>query len=593
MNKQTYYTPYIPSPQTARMGDFQPIKMETDAIVRRVSRDLYANPASGIRELLANEIRACTQAKKEGADPLIEVTITKDMIRIWGRDSLGIARDIFDNIYMTLGRSGNFDGTAPGQFGLGRAAYTTITDHILIETKHRNGDHYTVLGVEGRGYQTGLPAGDMEYGTRVTMAPRPETSDRHYSIKNMVRSMGKRSPIPITLTTERDTETILYEEFRTEGAISCKLPDIEFAVIAESARYHTHTNAYLCGIPIEYRYGGKFSLSYLAVDIYDERKYKPTPDRERLTDNAAADITRMIDTEIQDRIDRFPAKIEAAIGHADLPVVLPVLPDDHVLKRRVPVCGYDGKKSLHTVRGSPILNCRAFLEHQIDAVLEQYPDTAFVRKAPELQDIKSFMTKHKIQPKKRHVVRESYKTYVLHGKYGETIRARATDDIGTVYRVKNAAELYEYRRLAHGGAYLTVHNFPGAVSLADAMAKARSATYETTRGEMTGEQLMAAGGDVYRTDSRPLFECWIKRGGEKAFNEILVYDPPNFEMLAEGADRIHNRETYTLRGYTHALMTYLLLDNNILKNAISMHYHDCELLDEFMRLDGKQPVQVD
>lgn len=36
--------------------------IEKDVIIQRISRDLYSNPMSGIRELYANEARACRQA---------------------------------------------------------------------------------------------------------------------------------------------------------------------------------------------------------------------------------------------------------------------------------------------------------------------------------------------------------------------------------------------------------------------------------------------------------------------------------------------------------------------------------------------------
>ena len=272
---QSYYTPAIPNPQTATVGEFRPIRTEESAIIQRVSRDIYANPASGMREIIANEIRAGMLAKESGASPRIEVIIMPDRIRIWGMDSLGIERKIFDEVFMCLGRSGNFDGTKPGQFGFGRAAYTTISDHILIETKHRNGDCYSVLGVEGRGYQVDIGTPDIPYGTRVTMAPKKGIRARE--LVKMVNDIASMTRIPITLTTTNGTSRPHYVERDNYAGIQCDTPDVWFSVTTSGVS-STDPKAFLCGIPISFNYDGKYKRQILKNDHKHTGRAQVSPD---------------------------------------------------------------------------------------------------------------------------------------------------------------------------------------------------------------------------------------------------------------------------------------------------------------------------
>ena len=305
-----FYTPPIPEPAKASEGRYVANSIETASVMRRVSRDLYASETAGVRELLANEITAARAAKKLGADPRIEVTILDDRIVVWGIDSLGMERRIFDEIYTVLGRSGNFDGSTPGQFGFGRAAYVTISDTMLLETRHRNGDRYAVRGVDGAGFETGLPEPDIPYGTRATLKPR--SGFITYSTERLVWQVAGRCEIPITLTTLRGTETPGRVPLHATGNFfTADLPDVEFTI---GPWRHAEYLSYLCGIPVGFKYCGEFIAS-VAVDIHDERKYPPTPDRERMTGEAERAISDLIDAEVERRAGPFLPDAGAEMTH--------------------------------------------------------------------------------------------------------------------------------------------------------------------------------------------------------------------------------------------------------------------------------------
>ena len=331
MSSVKYYKPDLVTEKSLKIRDggfvgklpeksdngFIQIGLESDVVIQRISKDLYAHPSSGIRELYANEARACREAARHGANPRIVLTIDRDTrkIVIEGIDSSGMSWDVFSNVFCTLGRSTNFDGKESGQFGFGRAAYTCISDIMILETYCREtGEKYAVMGKSGIGFQTGLPEPDMEhFGTRITMTARDDVNMN--SIIEMVSDCaflsrvctyincdGYESSMQPAGTLE---DEISVGNWKQGGILSIKDTDIDIAV---SFTGHGGRGAsYLCGIPIECEYGGEYynHIYGIAVNIKDERKYRPTPDRERLSDNARKSITEKIDKMITDHLTEY------------------------------------------------------------------------------------------------------------------------------------------------------------------------------------------------------------------------------------------------------------------------------------------------
>ncbi len=127
-----------------------PVTLEEDVVIQRISHDLYAKATSGFRELFNNEARACRIAKKKyEANPKIVITVvpSKRSLTIQGFDSTGMNQDRFLQVFTKLGRSDNFDGGEIGQFGFGRAAYTTLSEIMILKTWARDtNEKYAVMG---------------------------------------------------------------------------------------------------------------------------------------------------------------------------------------------------------------------------------------------------------------------------------------------------------------------------------------------------------------------------------------------------------------------------------------------------------------
>ena len=611
-------------------------RIETSSLMQRVSRDLYASPTAGVRELLANEITAARAAKRLGADPHIQVTVTGTAVVVWGVDSLGMERSTFDEIYTVLGRSGNFDGTTPGQFGLGRAAYVTIADHMLLETHHRGGDRYTALGVEGHGFQVDMGVPDIPFGTRITMAPR-NGSEHVEDMEKMVREMAGRCEIPITLVSEGGTEELremplggdedYYVRFEAE--------DFECAVHGGTSNYSydTHNNAkasgYLCGIPIGFTYRGRHKfLNEVYVDIHDERVHSPVPSRDTMTEEAEHRISGMIDELLDGWLARFPDGASEAMAHGNRWTAFNSDLQRFAWARDDNDWWNDGghtSTATGNVKGSPILDCEKFAGRKIRPVLERFPDAAFVKNY-RFPGLDSFMKEHGIEPERAGSGpgRDLSSVLVYGGRKYNKTHHYPYDTPFRLYRADSRKVVGEYMccaGLLPTDTYFTVQpvDLP---NIRDALKAAHAATHRTSRGMMTGEELVQSGVDVYHTarlslvdawgdglvvDGRMAEYCrgmkmrWVPRSTERS---ILVYLPAGdggakhmLELLNVGESRtlMKGRAEFAEWVGESAMETFLRLDDPfhrliVFEGGMGQTVTMCA---ELMRREGKEPVAHD
>lgn len=99
---------------------------------------------------------------------------------------MGMSQQKFLTVYTVLGRNDNLDSTEVGQFGMSRAAYTCLSDIMVLETHSREtGEKYAVMGKNGVGYNVLPPPTDLDsYGTRITIPLREDIS-----VKDLVECM--------------------------------------------------------------------------------------------------------------------------------------------------------------------------------------------------------------------------------------------------------------------------------------------------------------------------------------------------------------------------------------------------------------------
>ncbi len=307
------------------------IKMDVDkdVAIQRMSRDLYQHASSGFRELYANEARACRYAKKHhNAEPLILITLDpqKQKLVIEGIDSTGMTSERFKKVFTVLGHSDNFDGQEVGQFGMGRAAYTCLSDTIILETFAReSNEKYAVLGRNGLGYQI-IDEPKMDtYGTKISLTLYGEIN--YESLYAMIEKVSKFSQVKTVLVLESKIQIkygqkeagqyvmgpVSYEQAlkELEGNKEDQLR-IPISLEDESLRidgciniskrwdgtneiYHGYESlfeTYLVNVPIATKILSP--LSHGILTIKDERKFQPTPDRERLKESTEEQVKTLV-----------------------------------------------------------------------------------------------------------------------------------------------------------------------------------------------------------------------------------------------------------------------------------------------------------
>ena len=356
-------TDYNADLNVIKEGNTIKVTMDQDVMIQRVSHEIYSNFESGIRELINNEYRACRQARdKYNAKPRLEVTInarTRELT-IEGIDSLGISVRVFDKVLRRLGVSGNVDGgNEIGQFGMGFASYTTLSELINVETYSReDNQEFAFLGDRGIDFKI-LPKPEREtFGTKLSVTCK---EDVYWgTVINKIKSCALFSTIPTTIVVtddgKEDGYSSSYYDDIDEGVFECDVynsgkeycrttyekdcshqhdklgqstdglcsndyavgfhkeihidnDDYEFYGIISVAKMHriitgqarsgSRFEIRLVNTPIqsEIKIAGNWTGYYL--NIKDERKFVPTADRDRLKDESSRLISSLLATELK------------------------------------------------------------------------------------------------------------------------------------------------------------------------------------------------------------------------------------------------------------------------------------------------------
>jgi hypothetical protein len=300
------------------------VQLDQEAVLPRIANGIYANFESGFRETYANAITACLNAKEQfpDASPRIEITFNKDtrLLEIKEVDSTGISFEAFRDIYVVVGRSGNFDGTKPGQFGFGRMAWTTLSDRMILQTRYRTVDgktgQFAVEGKNGLAFAI-LPEPSLDtFGTTISMVIYDKIAPD--KLITYIKEASELSPVDTYLTLvddllssriklNRTCEEVLTdrthwirpyygrhtdEEYATHtwsNIYVFKEPEFEvYAVnitrkswgMAMPDLVYDGTETVLLNLPINTSI--KLPFSRALIRILDERALAPTADRERL-----------------------------------------------------------------------------------------------------------------------------------------------------------------------------------------------------------------------------------------------------------------------------------------------------------------------
>jgi len=334
-------------------GDTISVSLDSDVIIQKLSHEIYSGWKSGLRELYNNEARACRITSKQHptTNPSIHITIDpiERQLIIEGKDSQGITVEVFDKSLRVLGVSSNFDSKEIGQMGMGFAGYTMIFEALKLDSYSReDNEKWSVLADGGINFKVlGNPTMN-EYGTKLsgTYKENINVDEMFEHIKVLSRFSNVQTFVHLTEDTTNHNAGVFVcdnyrggyhylmsmraEHLKSEDNYRAKHDRKELFIPITVERDDFDFYGYVCvfnttynsirketissdmcittliGTPIEASLSYQFSnLSGYVLNIKDERKYKPTTDRDRLKDESLELIEEEIENEIKRIFTQF------------------------------------------------------------------------------------------------------------------------------------------------------------------------------------------------------------------------------------------------------------------------------------------------
>jgi hypothetical protein len=338
--------------RTSKLPDVIKVRLKESAVAHQIATGLYESPQAGFREVYSNEQRAArTAQQKFGAKPRIEITVDTEhrLLTIQGHDSLGITAQVFADVLRWMGRTTNNDENEVGQFGWGFFAIWTLADSMRLETYARETDERYGVTAKDAGAFSLLSDAEVtiqECGTKIRLnlkkdidlpalvgwiekncrysdtetyltitkdlvtVTNPTWGFRHVALEKGRKRLDNAIKKRLQQQVSGDCERVLYDvEFDT--------PDYYFYGVIGGDDQHAHLSGdeedrevLLLGVPIEAPDATSIEWPFTSwvLNIKNERKYPPTPDRDRFLENALKPI---ID-ELQSCIEKRLAELKIA-----------------------------------------------------------------------------------------------------------------------------------------------------------------------------------------------------------------------------------------------------------------------------------------
>jgi hypothetical protein len=318
----------------SKLPDVVKVRLKASAVAQQVAVALYSSPSAGFREIYSNECRAARIAcQRFGANPRIEVTVNPNerTLTVQGLDSLGITSEVFVEVLRYMGRTTNDQAGEVGQFGWGFFAVFTLTDELRLETyAHETKERYGVTAENAAGFKP-LPDEEVsisEYGTKITLKVKQQI---HLDdLVKWIEHYCSYSDIETYLTITADIKDEKWPQYdwvqreagrsRLDGSFKDQLlnsiaqeswkPVYEveidkptyyfYGAIADDEEHARTSNdkadLLLLRVPIksEDLKGFEPPLTGWVLNVKDERRYPPTPDRDRFKEGAIKPITEEI-----------------------------------------------------------------------------------------------------------------------------------------------------------------------------------------------------------------------------------------------------------------------------------------------------------
>lgn len=346
---------------SSQLPDTVNVRLKESAVAQQIATGLYKSPRAGFRELYSNECRAARTARnKFNAEPRIEITLNpkERILTIQGHNSLGITAQVFADVLRWMGRTTNDDQGEVGQFGWGFFALWTLADSVRLETYAREtGEKYGVTAEDAGAFK---PLSEQEltireHGTRIQLRVQKkvdlaelvdwiEDNCRYSDVETWLTLTDKIEKTPqwgyahVEHEAERKrVDNTFKEQIKHCVTDHCASDDrVIYEVEVDDCDYyfygaiggddrHAHIgdddqgDLLLLRVPIESKETStlKFPFTAWILNIKAERKYPPTPDRDRFMDGALAPIIKKLQKTVQRKLRQL--NITSIAGYRNAP----------------------------------------------------------------------------------------------------------------------------------------------------------------------------------------------------------------------------------------------------------------------------------
>jgi len=309
----------IPDRKAEEVDDFE-TKLDEKVIFQRVAKELYKYPTSAIRELLVNAIGHGAKkanvhyGKDNGAYVEIKLHPHEKSLVITDVRGMGMTHQQIKSLMSYVGRSGNMDSETAGQFGMGYFSHLKIADSCIIQTKVREPYEYqgnmitSMSYLNNKGWQwQRINKNDEdidleEPGTSISLTLNNDITIN--DVINTIRSVAKYSDIVVKLILGDDYGRLVAGDINIDQ--TSDLSTIHPITEEQETIILDDEDVYFKAVMIKDKYGNMShdgeKVMLLArvpitvddttmiphftgwvLNIKNERKFMPQPDRERLS----------------------------------------------------------------------------------------------------------------------------------------------------------------------------------------------------------------------------------------------------------------------------------------------------------------------
>lgn len=323
--------------------------LDEEVVDEILSTSIYNKPEVAIREVFNNALRQCRTAEKQGASPRINIIfdVKNNRLVFEEIDSMGMPVEIFKDVYIHTGRSGNLDGEESGQFGIGKKSYRAIADTMIFETYARESNEKYAFMAKGKYFEEITKPNLETFGSRVSFAIKEgvNLADLAKYVTNIAKFTQVKTYLQFTdnLKENPNHTSIAFEKGITQigpvvpkeflaKKLETEIENIQwiefdkpdyYLLLAFGSHYRQERPMYnnLVGIPVslgeteesEYERIKQNEIpdagfaGYI-LNIKNERKYPPVASRDNLKQDSFEKLSQVIQIDLEDYFSKIDVR---------------------------------------------------------------------------------------------------------------------------------------------------------------------------------------------------------------------------------------------------------------------------------------------